>query len=288
MTLELWKKLLESYQPDLVAAMADIVCDKDAKTRRIARSVDRSLRWLDECLPKAKETNTPIFAPVMGHTSIEERKRSAVETMEREGVDGYIVSVLGLKQEEDLASLLQASLEPLPSDKPKLAYGMDSPEHILLGVANGVDLFDGSYAYKMTEHGRAITFKFGSKKLVDGKIDKVIDLWNTNIAQTFDPLDVSCGCYTCTTPHTKAYIHHLLKAHEMLGSILLMRHNIYQLGQFMADIRQSIEKDTFKQDMNIFMQQYNHGNELENSKEDARETVDSLGVASKKKWTLEL
>ncbi|CAO3593339.1 unnamed protein product [Absidia cylindrospora] len=207
--------------------------------------------------------------------------------MERDGINGYLVSLLGLKQEEDLSSLLRASLEPLPSDKPKLAYGLDSPEHILLGVANGVDLFDGSYAYKVTEHGRAITFKFGSQDMVDGKTDKTIDMWNTNFAQTFDPLDTSCGCYTCTTRHTKAYIHHLLKAHEMLGSILLMRHNIYQLGQFMKDIRHSIEKDTFKQDMDIFMNQYNHKDELENGKEHEHE-VDSLGVASKKKWTLAL
>ncbi|CAO3593338.1 unnamed protein product [Absidia cylindrospora] len=54
MTLEQWKTIVEIYQPDLVAAMADIICDKDAKTRRIIRSVDRSLRWLDECLSKAK------------------------------------------------------------------------------------------------------------------------------------------------------------------------------------------------------------------------------------------
>lgn len=53
-TPELWAKVLETYRPDLYSAMADIICDKDAKTKRIKRSVDRTLRWLDECLPKAK------------------------------------------------------------------------------------------------------------------------------------------------------------------------------------------------------------------------------------------
>jgi queuine tRNA-ribosyltransferase subunit QTRTD1 len=85
------------------------------------------------------------------------------------------------------------------------------------------NFFFYSYAYKMTERGRAITLKFGEKlEKSDNKQDKTVNLWNTKLAQTFEPLDTSCGCYSCSTPHTKAYIHHLLNAHEMLGTILLM------------------------------------------------------------------
>ncbi|KAI8331490.1 tRNA-guanine(15) transglycosylase-like protein [Chlamydoabsidia padenii] len=285
-TPELWTKVLETYRPDLYSAMADIICDKDAKMKRIKRSVDRTLRWLDECLPKAKALGTPIFAPVMGHTSVEERQRSSTETMERD-VEGYSVSVLGLNP-DDFTSLLQASLEPLPSNKPKLAYGLTSPEHILLGVSKGVDLFDGSYAYKMTERGRAITLTFGDQvENSDKKMDKTINLWDTKLAQTFEPLDSSCGCYACSTPHTKAYIHHLLNAHEMLGTILLMGHNIYQLGHFMGSIRQSIEKGSFNQDMDAFMEKYNHDKELDGAQGHVDELdTDSLGVAVKKKRTL--
>jgi queuine tRNA-ribosyltransferase subunit QTRTD1 len=93
------------------------------------------------------------------------------------------------------------------------------------GTWRGTDdtIFFYSYAYKMTERGRAITLKFGEKlEKSDNKQDKTVNLWNTKLAQTFEPLDTSCGCYSCSTPHTKAYIHHLLNAHEMLGTILLM------------------------------------------------------------------
>ncbi|ORZ12240.1 tRNA-guanine(15) transglycosylase-like protein [Absidia repens] len=287
-TPELWAKVLDIYRPDIYAAMADIICDKDAKMKRIKRSVDRTLRWLDDCLPKAKQIGIPIFAPVMGHTSVEERQRSSTETKERD-VEGYTVSVLGLQQ-DDFLPLLQASLESLPSDKPKLAYGLNTPEHILLGISNGVDLFDGSYAYKMTERGRAITLKFGIQlEKKDGKIDKTINLWDTKLAQTFEPLDRSCECYSCSTPHTKAYIHHLLNAHEMLGTILLMGHNIYQLDQFMRYIRQSIANGTFKQDMDTFIDQYTHDNEVDGEQGHVDELdADSLGVAVKKKRTLVL
>ncbi|KAI8099081.1 tRNA-guanine(15) transglycosylase-like protein [Halteromyces radiatus] len=285
-TPELWSKVLETYQPDIYAAMADIICDKDAKMKRVKRSVDRTLRWLDQCLPKAKELGTPIFAPVMGHTSVEERQRSSKETMERD-VEGFTVSVLGLKK-DDFTSLLQASLEPLPVNKPKLAYGLTSPEHILMGVANGVDLFDGSYAYTMTERGRAISINFGENLTkMDGKVDKTINMWDTKLAQTFEPLDPTCGCYSCTTPHTKAYIHHLLNAHEMLATILLMGHNIYQLGQFMESIRKSIDGNRFQQDMQSFMEKYNHAKEVDGEQGHVDELdAESLGVAIKKKRTL--
>lgn len=75
---------MEVYKPDLVAPMSDAITDLEAKTKRIKRSVDRSLRWLDLNLVKTKELGIPVFAHVMGHTDVEERVRSAKETAERD------------------------------------------------------------------------------------------------------------------------------------------------------------------------------------------------------------
>jgi queuine tRNA-ribosyltransferase subunit QTRTD1 len=72
------------YRPDVTATMSDTITDLDAKTKRIKRSVDRSLRWLDENLIKTKELDIPVFAHVMGHTDLEERARSAIATAERD------------------------------------------------------------------------------------------------------------------------------------------------------------------------------------------------------------
>lgn len=176
----------------------------------------------------------------------------------------------------------------MPLDKPRIAYGLASPEGILEGVSNGVDLFDGSYAYKATEKGRAIIFKFGGELSTEkSNQPKTLNLWDNQLAHTFEPLDPTCGCDACSRPHTKAYIHHLLNAHEMLGPILLMSHNIYQLEQFMAAIRKSIENNRFDQDRDTFMKYYSHFKEGDGMKNHEDEVdTESLGVHLKKKRTL--
>ncbi|KAI8978395.1 tRNA-guanine(15) transglycosylase-like protein [Pilobolus umbonatus] len=267
--------------------MSDLVTDIEAKNKRIRRSVDRTLRWLDDNLAKAQAVNVPVFAHVMGHTDLEERARSATETAQRD-VQGFIINLLGLEQ-EDLWNRVRASTDNLPKDKPRVAYGLSTPENILEGVKNGIDLFDGSYAYKATEKGRAIIFKFGDALADQTKSDqpKTLDLWSVDMAHAFDRLDKTCGCHACTRPHTRAYIHHLLNAHEMLAPILLMSHNIYQLDQFMASIRKSIEHNTFEKDVEMFMKYYSHGSETDGKKNHVDEVDnESLGVPLKKKRTL--
>ncbi|CEP07459.1 hypothetical protein [Parasitella parasitica] len=286
-----WAEAIRIYRPDVVASMADAISDLGAKTKRITRSVDRTLTWLDDNLKKIQvlsDLEIPVFAPVMGHTDVGERARSATETAERD-VQGFIVNMLGL-EEEQLGDHVKASTDNLPKDKPRVGYGLASPESILVGVANGIDLFDGTYAYKVTEKGRAISFKFGEelKNAAESQNQpKTISLWDSQLAHTFEPIDTTCGCEACSRPHTKAYIHHLLNAHEMLGPILLMGHNIYQLDKFMACIRKSIENNQFKEDMQAFMKHYSHKKEV-NGRDDHEDEMDdqSLGVHLKKKRTL--
>jgi queuine tRNA-ribosyltransferase subunit QTRTD1 len=203
---------------------------------------------------------------------------------------GFVVNVLGLDR-ETVGTQIKASTDHLPQDKPRVAYGLASPEGILEGIVNGIDLFDGSYAYKATEKGRAIIFKFGSELKFEEKENqpKTLNLWSSDLAHAFEPLDTTCGCDACTRPHSKAYIHHLLNAHEMLGPILLMSHNIYQLDQFMKSIRSSIEQGSFEKDMGIFMKYYSHLKEGDGMKNHEDEVdTESLGVHLKKKRTLKL
>ncbi|KAG0750128.1 hypothetical protein G6F57_003508 [Rhizopus arrhizus] len=286
-TPALWAEAVKAYRPDLVAPMADAVTDLEAKNKRIIRSVNRSLRWLDENLKTAKELDIPVFAHVLGHTNAEERARSAKETASRD-VEGFIVNMLGLDYDQ-IPSLLRASTDALPTKKPRLGYGLATPEKILEGVSNGIDLFDGTYAYKATEKGRAIIFKFGQDLTNDEKTQqaKTLNLWEPSFAHDFEPLDTTCGCHACKRPHNKAYIHHLLNAHEMLGPILLMSHNIYQLDQFMAAIRTSIENNQFEQDKDRFMKYFSHAIEVDGMKNHVDEVDnESLGVPLKKKRTI--
>ncbi|KAI8142247.1 tRNA-guanine(15) transglycosylase-like protein [Fennellomyces sp. T-0311] len=282
-TTDMWKQAMAAYKPDWCATPADIIkAGEDVKTKRIKKSVDRTLRWLDECL---ESSTAPVFAPVVGFDNTEERARSATETAKRDEVTGFVLNGFELSAEARMPAL-RTSIEHLPTNKPRLAYGLSTPESILQGIAHGIDLFDNSYAFSITERGRAITFKFGESMAPpkEGeKPEKSVNLWDTKVAQTFEPIDPTCGCYTCSTPHTKAYIHHLLNAHEMLGPLLLMMHNVYQLEEFMAAIRKSIDSKSFTADSEAFMKKYNHDKER-SGEEGHEDEVDfeSLGSPVKK------
>ncbi|KAI9491177.1 tRNA-guanine(15) transglycosylase-like protein [Zychaea mexicana] len=278
---------MTAYEPDWCATPADVIkAGEEIKTKRIKKSVDRTLRWLDDCLAASP---APVIAPVVGFNNVEERVRSASETAKREQVAGFVLNAFEL--EGDVRTeCIRTSIEQLPANKPRLAYGYSTPESILDGITQGIDLFDGSYAYKMTERGRAITFKFGdsmSPPKDEEKPEKSLNLWDTRLAQSFDAIDSSCGCYTCTTPHTKAYIHHLLNAHEMLGPLLIMMHNVYQLEHFMGAVRNSIDNKTFDADKEAFMAKHNHGKEGSGS-EGHQDEIDfeSLGSPVKKNRVL--
>jgi queuine tRNA-ribosyltransferase subunit QTRTD1 len=101
-------------------------------------------------------------------------------------------------------------------------------EKILAAVSAGIDMFDSSYVTKMTDSGRALNFTFGEvtapQSDSSGKKPKTINLWDPAFADDFTALSDGCKCYSCSTPHTRGYVHHLLNAHEMLGLVLLMRY----------------------------------------------------------------
>ncbi|KAI9320574.1 tRNA-guanine(15) transglycosylase-like protein [Dichotomocladium elegans] len=249
---DVWAQAMEAYRPDCCASPADVIKPtEDIKAKRMKKSVDRTLRWLDACLPKAKELDIPIFAPVVGYDSENERVRSAKASAERD-VQGYTLNTFELKENQWVSSI-RLSIQHLPGDKPRLAYGLSTPEKILEGVSLGIDLFDNSYAYEMTERGRAILFRFGKDA---AGAERSIDLWEETMSQSFDALDPTCDCYSCATPHSRAYIHHLLDAHEMLAPLLLMIHNMSQMEKFMEAIRKSLDENRFETDMKTFLQKY--------------------------------
>jgi len=144
-------------------------------------------------------------------------------------------------------NILKSSLDNLPSNKPRLAYGLGTPEDILLGVFEGIDLFDTHYAVKMTDAGHAFIFLLDVKNDLDSskqQQQQTINLWDTNFRDDIQPILIGCQCHSCQN-HTRAYIHHLLNAHEMLATVLLMSHNLFHYTKFFKNIRESISQDTF-------------------------------------------
>ncbi|KAF9180083.1 Queuine tRNA-ribosyltransferase subunit qtrtd1 [Haplosporangium sp. Z 767] len=220
-------------------------------------------------------SDVAVFAHVQGAQLEQERIRSAVETAARQGVDGYIIdasSLLAIKNatttsaeissletKEEVLRLVKVSLEHLPPQKPRMVYGLQTPEDVLKAIALGVDLFDTSYPYQLTEDGKASFYFFGDNvgaipaDINSKSNNRWINLWDEEHADKFVPILADCECYACKGGrHTRAYINHLLRTHEMLATVLLMSHNMYQYSKFFSNVRKSIQEGTFEKHSQTF------------------------------------
>nr|CAG4710599.1 unnamed protein product [Naegleria fowleri] len=131
--------------------------------------------------------------------------------------------------------------------------GKDHPLEVLECVAKGVDLFDGVYPFIAAEMGMACVYPVDEVVNTNSsnnhntlqKSNMTINLRDRNYEKDISPLDPKCKCFTCRN-HTKAYIHHLLNTHEMLGEILLTMHNLHRYLSFFKKIRECIQQGIFE------------------------------------------
>ncbi|HVA28903.1 MAG TPA: tRNA guanosine(34) transglycosylase Tgt, partial [Candidatus Baltobacteraceae bacterium] len=120
----------------------------------------------------------------------------------------------------------------LPVEKPRYLMGVGTVRDIIMAVDCGIDMFDCVYPTRCGRNGRAMTR--GGEYAIR----------NAGYARDFSPVDPACDCYVCTT-YTRAYLHHLFRANEMLGPRLLSYHNIYVLNDLMREARDAIESGTW-------------------------------------------
>ncbi|CAG8504544.1 17090_t:CDS:2 [Cetraspora pellucida] len=235
-TLEEYIRYMNIYNPDIFASMTDLITVKNPGLKRVKKSVDRTLNWLDETLEHTKE-GIQVFGVVTGYDKHEERERSAKETANR-NVAGFVLNGFDLDMtSKERLDLMKISLKYLPRNKPR-----------------GIDIFNTSYPSDMTSLGHALTFLL----IEDGiqhRREKFINLWDDKYRTDFKPILDECKCYTCQN-HKRAYIHHLLKTHEMLATVLLMSHNLFHYLQFFKTIRKSINLNTFTNTAIQFINMY--------------------------------
>ena len=134
----------------------------------------------------------------------------------------------------------------LPEDKPRYLMGVGLPEDILESVERGMDMFD---CVIPTRYARSATL-FTSR----GRIR----LTNKNYRRDFYPIDPNCACYACRN-FTRAYLHHLFNANEVLSAILASIHNVHFYLNMMAEIRTAIEEDRFAEYKRSFLEGYMKG-----------------------------
>ena len=174
----------------------------------------------------------------------EDLRTRSVEEMLTIDFPGYGIGGLSVGEPKELMYEVLDVLNPvMPKDKPRYLMGVGSPDCLVEGVLRGVDMFDCVLPTRIARNGTAMT---SQGRLV---------VRNAAYQSDFSPLDPECDCYTCKN-FTRAYIRHLVKAGEILSSILITIHNIRFLINLMKNMRQAILEDRLPEFRNNFFDGY--------------------------------
>jgi queuine tRNA-ribosyltransferase len=192
-------------------------------------AVGRTIRWAERCKAAHKRADQALFAIVQGGTDLDLRAECARELTAMD-FPGYALGGFSVGETAtQMVSALGPSAALLPAGKPRYLMGVGRPEDVLAGVRAGIDMFD---CVLPTRNGR------NASAFTD---DGEIRLRNACHKRDSRPLESGCPCYVCRH-FSRAYLHHLFLAKEMLGPTLLSLHNIAYYCRLTAEIRQSIEQ----------------------------------------------
>jgi queuine tRNA-ribosyltransferase len=199
-----------------------------ATHEQAATSMRLSMRWAarsrDAFVPRPGHG---LFGIVQGSVFPDLRAES-VAALTDIGFEGYAVGGLAVGEgQEAMFTTLECTTPLLPTDKPRYLMGVGTPSDLIGAVRRGIDMFDCVMPTRSGRTGRAYT-RGG-----------VINIRNARHAEDNRPLDPGCACPACRN-HSRAYLHHLFKANEMLGPMLLTWHNIQYYQDLMAELRAGI------------------------------------------------
>jgi queuine tRNA-ribosyltransferase len=173
-----------------------------------------------------------LFGIVQGGTHRDLREKSARELVKL-GFSGYAIGGLSVGEpREMMLAALDWTAPLLPPDKPRYLMGVGAPRDIVEAAARGIDMFDSVLPTRLGRHGGALTHK--------GRLN----IRNAQYIHDFGPLEDGCTCYTCTN-YTRAYVHHLVRAGEILGVRLLVTHNLHFTLLLAARVREAITQGSF-------------------------------------------
>lgn len=268
-TPSLYMHMIKSLKPDFYASLSQDLAFHVSR-KQTNKLVDRTTKWLDECIVlhqrEQLQHTSKLFGVIQGSNSLQQRIRSAKETVQRPLLAGFVIGGLGLGESiKEREEILCAVVKELPADKPRLVAGVGSPEEILQCVELGIDLISSSYPFNLTDQGLALNLHFTKYENLSADSLSSFDSLKINMrdkALQLDtgPISTTCLCYCCKQ-HSRAYVHHLLCTHEMLGSALLNIHNGEQYATFFALVRAHLKAQTLPQFKELVLQCIQKGTE---------------------------
>jgi queuine tRNA-ribosyltransferase len=199
----------------------------DTKPEYREVAVRRTIHWAERCRAAHRRADQALFAIVQGGTDVALRVRCA-EAMTRLDFPGYALGGFSVGETiQQMVTALEPSADALPVNKPRYLMGVGKPIDIVLAVARGIDMFD---CVLPTRNGRnACAFADEGQ----------IKIRNACYKRDPRPLESDCPCPTCQR-FSRAYLHHLFLADEMLGPTLVSLHNLAFYNRLMAQMRQAI------------------------------------------------
>lgn len=213
-----------------------------------ARSMQLSMRWARRSRNAHDEVGNrnALFGIVQGGMH-EDLRHESLAGLEEIGFDGYAIGGLSVGEpKEDMQRILTDLGHRLPSGRPRYLMGVGTPEDLVFAVGQGVDMFDCVMPTRNARNGWLFTSKGDLR------------IRNARFRDDTRPLDPDCSCYTCRH-FSRAYLHHLDKAKELLGAQLNTIHNLHFYLQLMRKLRQAIVEGRFLEFAKQFLSQRQAG-----------------------------
>jgi queuine tRNA-ribosyltransferase len=204
-------------------------------TEREAReSMELSLRWAQRCKAEFARLQNPnaLFGIVQGGM-FESLREASLEALVSMDFPGYAVGGVSVGEpKEDMRRIMAHTPHRLPAHKPRYLMGVGTPEDLVEGVAQGVDMFDCVMPTRNARNGHLFT-RFGDLRIRNAK--------NKSDQR---PIDETCACHACKG-FSRAYLHHLDRCGEMLGPMLATIHNLHYYVNLMREVRAALERSRF-------------------------------------------
>ena len=199
-----------------------------ATEKQAKSSMDLSMRWAQRSRDAfGDRPGYALFGIQQGSTFKDMRAESA-EKLTKIGFDGYAVGGLAVGEGQDLMfEVLEYAPNQLPQDKPRYLMGVGKPDDIVGAVQRGIDMFDCVLPSRSGRTGQALTRR------------GAINMRNSRHRDDQRPLDETCECPCCKN-YSRAYIHHVHKAGEIISSMLLTWHNLHYYQVLMSELRDAI------------------------------------------------
>ncbi|MBN8506755.1 MAG: tRNA guanosine(34) transglycosylase Tgt [Burkholderiales bacterium] len=198
-------------------------------------SMQMSLRWAKRCAEEFARLQNPnaLFGIVQGGMFESLRSESAARLAELD-FPGYAIGGLSVGEPKaDMQRVLAHTAPLLPQGKPRYLMGVGTPEDLVEGVAQGIDMFDCVMPTRNARNGHLFT-RYGDLRLR-----------NARYKNDERPIDETCSCHACRN-FSRAYLHHLDRCGEMLGPMLTTLHNLHYYLNLMREMREALDAGRFE------------------------------------------